>query len=212
MKTLSLILLCLFSKTVLAADDQTGAWLGTFANKKLTSSFNYWLETQVRFNHDQDATKQVLYRTGLLHKIGKSHSLGYLYAFIQSGLTREHRFTFQHGQTYGILANFKFSHRARLEARILEDDDTKNAGRARYLLRVEQNKDHYGLVIWNEYFANLNKTTWNGDTHSDRNRFFIGIKNKFLASNRIEFGYLNQYVPRDTGDVSEHILTFYFFF
>jgi hypothetical protein len=213
MRLLKILLITLFiSSSLYSAENSERFWLGTFSNKKLTDVFSYWIETQVRYNMNQGSTGQLLYRTGVLQKLNDKQGLGYLYAHIQSGSNKEHRFTLQHTQNYGNFAGFKLSHRARLEARFLEDID-EDGSRFRYLLRADQlNFKKYGLVLWNELFVNLNKTQWNGNDSMDRNRLFIGVKKKIFDSNRIEFGYLNQYVPRDSGDSSEHVLTLYLFF
>lgn len=214
MKSL-LIAFLLLSHMCFAVEHSNGAWLGTFANKKLTASFNYWMEAQVRYSLEQGNASQILYRTGFLQKVNQHTGLGYLYAFIHSNGNKEHRLTIQHTQNYEKFAGFNFSHRARFENRFLEEDTQsyEAAGRARYLLRLDQiDYIKYAIVIWNEIFINLNETSWNGNDMQDRNRFFIGLKRTFFDSNRFEFGYLNQFIPRGSGDISEHIATFYFFF
>lgn len=196
----------LLANSSLAANNRDGIWFGTFANKTLTENYSYWIETQVRYGSDTGETRQILYRTGVLQKLNEVHGLGYLYGYIQTGITREHRLALQHSQKYGNWCMFSFSHRARLEARFLEDNH-KDAGRFRYLLRADQTGfNTYGLVIWDEVFINTNSTDWNGNQSFDRNRFFIGMKRMFLESNKLEFGYLNQYTPLDSGDTSEHII------
>lgn len=215
MKKLISIFILLVTFHSNAAEEVHGAWLGTFAQKKLTENYSYWIETQVRYNLDLGNTSQVLYRTGLLQKLESTQGLGYLYAYIQSANNREHRFTLQHNLKYGQLSGFTFSHRARLESRYLEEvtESYETGSRFRYLLRAEQNQANtYNLVVWNEIFLNLNQTAWNGNQSTDRNRFFIGIKKNFLETNRFEIGYLNQFVPRESGDISEHIATVYLFF
>lgn len=215
MKNLILILILITSLNVSAAEERNGTWLGTFAKKELSENYSYWIETQVRYNIDLGNTSQVLYRTGLLQKYGTNQGLGYLYAYIQSGDNREHRFTLQHTHKYGETSGIYFSHRARLESRYLEEttESFEPAARARYLIRAEQNQvNKYNFVVWNELFLNLNHTNWNGDQTNDRNRLFIGLKKAFFNSNRFEIGYLNQFIPRETGDVSEHIATVYMFF
>lgn len=95
------------SNSAFAHENNKGSWLGTFAHKKLTETFNYWIETQVRYNLDLGNTAQVLYRTGVLQKISATQGLGYLYAFIQSGNAKEHRLTLQHTQNYGNFSEAK---------------------------------------------------------------------------------------------------------
>ena len=165
----------------------------------------------MRYGFDQGGANQILYRTGLLYGTSSAGEFGLLYGYIQSGLQKEHRFALQHSMSYGHWLSLKFSHRIRLEARFLEDS-SDDAGRFRYLVRGEGGLSPMpSLVFWNEIFLNTTRDSWTGDEAIDRNRFFIGTKVKIFNC-RSEIGYLNQYVPRETGDISEHIATVYWFF
>ena len=101
--------------------------------------------------------------------------------------------------------NFKLSSRSRLEARFFEDV-SEDSSRFRYLLRL----DYKRYVIWDEVFINLKKDELTGNRVVDRNRFFIGLKSKIFNS-KIEYGYLNQYIPRGDVDTIEHLLVAYLF-
>jgi hypothetical protein len=198
--------------TAFAVETKESGWLGTFAKKALNEKYAYWIETQVRYGFYKGKTNQVLYRTGLLQKISENQGMGYLYGHISGATSKEHRLTLQHVMNYGIFGDYKLSHRARLEARFLEDS-TQDAGRFRYLFRVEENTTNtMGLVIWDEVFINTNERDWNGDNSFERNRLFIGFKKPFFTSNRFEIGYLNQYVPRSAENTSEHVVVLYMFF
>lgn len=196
-----LILLLIFTFHAQATEVNDGAWLGTFANNKITDDYSFWMETQVRYNSDIGQTNQVLYRTGILH-----NSLGYLYGFIQGGLRKEHRFTLQHIDKF----QGGFSSRARLEGRVLENNEGSSV-RFRYLLRKELGTfKKFNIAIWDEVFLNLSRENWSGDRVDERNRLFIGLHRNF-HNLRYEFGYLNQYVPRDHDSVMEHLFVIYFF-
>lgn len=200
----------LFTSTASAAENQAGSWLGTFAKEKLTPNFSAWMETQVRYALDEGGTEQVLYRAGLLQALSVETELGYLYGYIQSNLFKEHRFTLQHTTPYGKAKGFNAAHRMRLEYRRPEDG-LEASWRYRYLFRAESEaKGDSSLVVWDELFFNLDRTDWNGKNSLDRNRFFIGWGEQY-SNAKSEIGYLNQFVPRDSGDVIEHILVFYFF-
>ncbi|NQZ18061.1 MAG: DUF2490 domain-containing protein, partial [Bdellovibrionales bacterium] len=182
----------------------------TFSKKEITEGYYGWIEGQLRYGFDQGGVNQFLYRTGLLVDVAENHQLGFLYAFIQAGIQKEHRFALQHVQKYGQALGLSMSHRVRLEYRTLEISDVE-AGRFRYLSRAEgETKPSPTLVVWDEVFINTTRDSWTGNMGFDRNRLFIGVKTK-IYNIRGEFGYLNQYVPRDSGDISEHIATFYFF-
>lgn len=193
-----------------ATDSKFSGWLGTFTKKKLDDTYSFWAETQLRHGIDVGSTNQILYRTGLLAKINDNHGVGFLYAYIQGGNNKEHRWTLQHTQKYGEWIGANFSHRARVEARFLEDD-SDDAARFRYLLRADKVISKYNLVIWDEAFINLTDNAWTGSRTFDRNRFFLGLKHQF-ENFRVEWGYLNQFVPRETEDTIEHIVTLYAFF
>lgn len=210
-KSIVCFVLVFSSLNTLAANSKNSGWFGTFSKKEISENYNAWIEAQLRYGFDQGGANQILYRTGLLHNLSQNHEIGFLYAFIQGGNLKEHRFTLQHSQKYGEWLSLHFSHRARMEARFLEDNDD-DAGRFRYLIRGEgQLSSSPSLVLWNELFINTTSDSWTGDHALDRNRFFAGFKVKIFNS-RSEIGYLNQYIRRNTGDISEHIVTAYFFF
>ena len=55
-----------------AAIQQSGNWWGTFSNHKLSNDYSFWVETQLRYNVSHGQLGQILYRTGLLQKMGDS--------------------------------------------------------------------------------------------------------------------------------------------
>ena len=176
----------------LHADDSFKIWGGVFSKTTVNDDFSFWIEDQLRLNGDVLGTNQFLFRTGPLQKINDHHELGYLYAFIKTGLVLEHRFTFQHVQKYSST----MSHRARFELRTFED--LKPKYRARYLFRYNQGK----LVVWDELFVSLSP-----DFEFDRNRLFVGLKSNFNEM-RFEYGYLAQ----STSETTQHVATIYAFF
>jgi len=200
---LSLILLSSFSFSQTENDD--GFWFGVFTKKEWTEELSYWNEAQFRYSTSDGEVSQLLYRTGILYDISEKHNIGFLFAFIASDGLDEHRFTIQHSQTYLDKNNFKLSSRSRIEARFFEDFPEDSA-RFRYLLRFDFNK----YVTWNEFFFHLKEDQFTGDRVFDRNRFFIGRKAKIFNS-KVEYGYLNQYIPRDNQDTFEHLLVLYLF-
>ena len=198
----------LISYSCWASQQNLGSWLGTFSHKQLNEHISVWMETQVRYNLELGQTGQVLYRSGLLQKKTQKEQLGYLYGFIQTQLTREHRMTLQHTYKY---SKYNLSHRARIEGRFFERDfpERQDGARFRYLLRAD---NRFDFVVWNEVFLHLGRTDWNNGMLWDRNRLFLGHKKNWGDSNRMEWGYLNQFIPQSTRDVSEHLIVFYFFF
>lgn len=113
---------------------------------------------------------------------------------------------------YGIQLNSIFSHRMRLEFRSREDNSNL-AERFRYLLRSESNGNNlFKTVVWNEIFINLRNGTDTGSQLIERNRLFLGQKININENIKLEIGYMNQFVPRVTKDIMEHVLIMYMFF
>lgn len=69
---------------------------------------------------------------------------------------------------------------------------------------------NFNFLVWDEIFLNLTDDEWTGERFDERNRFFIGLK-KPNQAHSVEFGYLNQFVPRSE-DIVEHIAVLYLFF
>ncbi len=194
-----------------AAEESNDFWLGTFTKKSITENYSFWTEAQMRFDLDESNMQQTLFRTGILKSISTAQSIGLLYAYIETGDQSEHRLALQHTQKYGAFFNTSASHRIRLEGRRFENVGFGSI-RFRYLARLQaQTSRSFKPVLWNEIFLNLKEEERTGSSHIDRNRFFIGFRKKIGETTHIEFGYLNQYVSRPSGDNSEHVIVFYLF-
>lgn len=206
----ALLLIATWSQQANAIENKNRAWLGTFATKAIDENYSFTTETQLRYGIDEQGMNQVLFRGGILQRLSETQSLGYLYGYIETGSSKEHRLTIQHQLKMGTALDFEVSQRVRLEGRLLETVP-ENATRLRYQLRFVSASDlQTRPLIWNEVFVNLNQTNWNGNQTLDRNRFFLGLTRSFKDL-RIELGYLNQFVPRSAFDTSEHTLVFYIF-
>ena len=64
--------------------------------KTLGPRLTLWSETQLRIDLNRTEMQQTLFRTGLLKNLGARHRLGFLYDYIDSGETNEHRLALQH--------------------------------------------------------------------------------------------------------------------
>jgi hypothetical protein len=69
----------------------------------------------------------------------------------------------------------------------------------------------WDLLIWDEPFLNITQEEWTGKRVFERNRVFLGTVLKWEEI-KIEFGYLNQLIPRENKTIQEHSLVGYFFF
>ena len=211
MKLIFALLFIFFSVSEVFAftKEEQRTWLGIFARKKITSELDFWAETQLRHDETHQTMNQTLNRFGILKNIDDHHEIGFLFAYVQSATLREYRPTLQYAYK-NKWENDSFSIRNRLEGRDIEDNDA-NSLRFRSQLRWAHtlNSD-YDLVVWDEPFVNLTHETWTGNRFVERNRAFLGTRIKF-ENISFEVGYMNQYIPRATQSVSEHILTLYTF-
>lgn len=206
-----LIILAFLPSYLLAANISHDAWYGYFAKRKLSENYSWWTEAQLRYDFDDSTTQQTLFRTGLLRKLTESSEAGLLYAFIQTGISKEHRFAFQHVQKYGEFLNADSSHRIRLEFRSREQQSNLSE-RFRYLIRFQEKTDNVRkFVIWDELFINLQNKKGSQSKLLERNRLFVGYQFSNSQDFKIELGYLNQFVSLKSEDQMEHILALYLF-
>ncbi len=184
-------------------------WLGVFSKKKITENYLFWAEAQLRYDQTHQTMNQTMNRFGLLRNLNQNHEIGWLFSFIQTGMTKEYRPTLQHIYSDNRPLN-NFSLRTRLEGRDIEDSDA-NSLRLRSQVRLAHTLNPtYDLVVWDEAFVNLTHEQWTGNHAIDRNRFFLGTRGKYEQI-IFEIGYMNQYIPRNTLSLSEHALLLYLF-
>ena len=211
MKNLFLLFIFLISHQSFArTTEEQRTWLGLFGRKKITQHYDLWVEAQLRHDETRQTMNQTLNRFGILRNIYLNQEIGFLFAYIQTGLVKEYRPTFHHTFKKSWFEN-NFSIRNRLEIRDIENNESDSL-RLRSQLRWSHPLiQKYNLVIWEEIFLNITNETWTGSRTFERNRAFLGTSIK-LNELSFELGYMNQYVPRKELSTLEHILTFYLFF
>lgn len=190
-----------------SAENRDGIWFGTFGRKPITDSVSFLSEVQLRYSTDLGSMSQTLFRGGLVKRLSVSHEAGFLMAYVQTNLLKEYRPTLQHSYATTSFFETQIMLRSRLEFRDLEDNPDSSL-RYRLLVRSQTPiKSYLSFVFWDEPFFNLTKEDWTGARVFERNRFFTGLRWTHDTLN-IEFGYLNQFVPRQI-DVSEHLFVVY---
>lgn len=195
-----LILTLLYSGVIWAQtqhDDK--AWLGLIQKKQM-DGYHFWQEIHLRFEQETDKHYQTALRFGPSFDY-KTHEIGLLFAYVQTGDNKEWRPTLQQNKTYN-----NFTNRNRLEIRKLENQNEVSL-RYRSLFRIESSQ----FIIWDEPFINLTREQWTGNRLLDKNRFFAGIK---INANewRTEVGYMYHYIPNKQQTIQEHILALMVFY
>lgn len=192
------------------ASDQSKAssWLGFMSKKSLEEKSSFWTEFQLRYDNNETTMFQTLFRFGYLYSLTPKHEAGLILGYIQTGLQKEYRPTLQHVYTFTQSPESLLNLRSRLEARQIEDNPDFSL-RYRANLRWQKSVGGgYSAVMWEEPFVNLTDDDWTGNRFFERNRAFIGARKK-LTGFDVEFGYLNQYIPRSSGNTTEHIAVAY---
>ena len=202
-------------------DDDVGAWLalaaqGAIGHEGDGSRWRWWFDAHARFFDDSDGFEQSILRPGLGYDLSSRSTVWLGYGWINTHPANvanidEHRIWQQY--TWGIpLEVGKFSSRTRLEQRFVERGDDVGWRLRQFVrwTRPLQSDPGLGLRLWDEVFFNLNDTDWGADTGFAQNRLFAGFGWSFRGtqSYTLEFGYLNQYIPRDSADdAMGHVLS-----
>ena len=208
---LNILAMLTFGNSSWADTVDSRTWFGLFAKKPLSEEITSWQEVQFRYDLNQGQMQQTLVRFGLLKKLNESHEAGVLMAFVQTGLVKEYRPTFQHLYSHSHDELFFLNLRSRLELRDIENNDA-NSVRYRFMINTRKKiSTNLSAVIWEEAFLNLTNETWTGSRTFERNRFFLGARID-QSYGRWEVGYLNQYIPREQKNIQEHIISTSFFY
>src|SRR5687768_6147989 len=71
-------------------------WFGLFGRKTIATNYDLWAEVQLRHDETHQTMNQTLNRFGVLKTLSKEHEIGFLFAYVQTGLTKEYRPTLQY--------------------------------------------------------------------------------------------------------------------
>lgn len=188
----------LFSFSLSAQDQDTGAWYNYFGNNAFGKGWNWHNEVQYR-NYDFGGDlEQLLLRTGIGYNLTEGNNnvlLGYAYVrsepYItdEKTLTEEHRI-FQQFITKQNFGRIFLQHRYRFEQRFIEDD-FRTRFRYMFLVNIPFNKK--ALVKNAVYIAAYDELFIHGNrTHFDRNRIYGAIGYAFTDQLRMEAGFMTQ--------------------
>ena len=216
----TLSLLALASDVSAQTNEDSGIWLGGFANGKLPPALNneagswrLWMDVQARFGDGASQFSQGVLRPGIGYTLGRGWSIWGGYGYIRTDApyatvsTTEHRVWQQviWSRTFGTTA---LSSRTRVEQRFVSTG-TDVGWRVREFVKMARplgSRRIWSAVVSDEYFVNVNDTNYGATAGPDRNRFFIGPGVKLNSSLNVEVGYLNQYTFRKNGpDKNDHL-------
>ncbi|MBA4068771.1 MAG: DUF2490 domain-containing protein [Acinetobacter sp.] len=204
----------MFSASVSAEVEEDGRlWLNQTLQGNVSDQVGWYFEVQERFRDEARDFDQLLVRPALKYKLSANSSLWLGYAYVSThpekkDTIHENRVWQQYMHQFDSWHGLNFISRTRLEQRWSHvGDDT--GYRLRQLIRMNYPISDTGinLVLWDEYFINLNNADWLTAKGFDQNRAFIGTSLKLNDKSKFELGYLNQHINTATADKSNHILS-----
>ncbi len=195
----------------------TQSWTVMILQGQINEHFRGYLEIQPRFSEDSSDNDRLIIRPAAIYSLSSELTLWAGYAAVGNlgDGTWEHRTwqQLQHEKEFGgvILIN-----RSRFEQRFLNGEDDV-AFRLRHMIRAlypfTEDKT-WAVVFSDEVFFNLNSVGTSLPAGFDQNRAFLGVNHRLDEHWRVEFGYLNNWIPRpgDQQDKLNHALLIALFY
>lgn len=199
-----------------------GSWFSANTQGKLNrcgedSPLRWWFDGHLRYLDDSDGFNQSIFRPGLGYQLTPNTNVWFGYAWINelpangAPVFDENRIWQQVLWSNKVGQQTLYS-RSRLEQRFVETgDDT--GWRFRQFVKLDRpfcTGSPLSVVAWDEGFFDLNETDFGQNGSFSQNRLFVGIGRKFngLNSPKLEIGYLNQFLRRNSADDRfNHILS-----
>jgi hypothetical protein len=232
MRSFSVFLLCactlavaLPSRAQTIADTNFHGWLMYFGDHPVSDHWGVHLEAQIRRTNGGLAPQQLLLRPAVNYLVN-SHLLltgGYAYArtsrygdFPAVAAFPEHRI-YEQALIRHKIGAIPFQHRLRQEQRLvgtvrapdLDPEGWETRHRFRYMLRGDiplpfrtHGEKRFGIGLYDEIFYQFGSNR--GARFFDQNRAYGALTYRVTRNNRLEFGYLHQYVAQRNGRIVEH--------
>ena len=188
-------------------------------------------EAQFRRAKTGLASQQFLVRPGVSYQLTPNAMLTFGYAFVRTSpyggypartAFPEHRI-FEQLLLRQRARKVSLQHRLRLEQRLVgivpspgtDVDWWEPRSRFRYMLRGDiplplktAGEKRFGVALYNEFFVHFGANR--GIRFLDQNRAYGALTYRLSKWNRLEFGYLHQYIPQRNGLITEHNHTLQF--
>lgn len=212
-------------------DHNAHAWFMYFGDHPVSDRWGIHLEAQARRSNIAGTWQQFMFRPGVNYQLNSHVMLTAGYAYVRShpygsfpanARFPEHRI-FQQVLVKHAWKRTSFQHRFRQEQRFVgqvprpnaEVDDWQYRNRFRYMVRNDiplpfrtGAERRFGIALYDEIFLNFGANR--GPRVLDQNRAYIALTYKATKNNRVEFGYLHQYIPQRNGRIYEHNHTLQF--
>jgi len=212
-------------------DTNVHAWFMYFGDHPLSDKWGIHLEGQIRRANTVLTWQQLLLRPGVNYQLTPrvlfTAGYGYVRSWPYGGYPAkaafpEHRF-YEQALIKHKVSPLAIQHRLRLEQRLVgvvpapeaEVEGWQTRHRFRYMLRgdiplpIQTNgQQRFGIALYDEVFWQFGANR--GPRSFDQNRAYGALTYKLTPSNRLELGYLYQYIPQRNGLIVEHNHTLQF--
>ena len=143
--------------------------------------------------------------------------LGYVYQYSQppyaKHYTNENRIYQQYQNVLDFKESGKLTNRTRYEQRWVTTS-SEMGQRLRHQVKYQYpfNKQ-WGFVISDEVFFNINTVSWGPKAGFDQNRVFVGPVYHIDDRQKVEFGYMNNYVNKDLkSDLNNQLMVINYYY
>lgn len=206
-------------------DSNFHGWLMYFGDHPVSDRWGVHLEAQFRRTNGGLAPQQLLLRPAVNFTVNPHLMLTGGYGFVRTSrygdfpaaaAFPEHRF-FEQALIKHNLSKIGIQHRLRLEQRLVgsvpapafDVESWETRHRFRYMLRGDiplpignTTYRRWGIGLYDEVFYQFGSNR--GARYFDQNRAYAALTYKVTRNNRLEFGYLHQYVAQRNGRIVEH--------
>ena len=206
-------------------DSNFHGWLMYFGDHPVSDRWGAHLEAQFRRTNGGLAPQQLLLRPAVNFTVNPHLMLTAGYAYVRTSrygdypaaaAFPENRF-FEQALVKHKGGKVGIQHRLRLEQRLVgsvpspafDVESWETRHRFRYMLRGDiplpignRNNRRWGIGLYDEVFYQFGANR--GARYLDQNRAYGALTYKLTKTNRLEFGYLHQYVAQRNGRIVEH--------
>ena len=177
-------------------DQDFRLWSPVYLTFPLSPSFIGYMEVSPRFGNDVSTLTQLVLRPAVGYKLTDQLSLWQGYAWYGN---YQPRFTEENYVWQQLLYAHKYPFvkvliRPRLEERFIEHTDGASV-RSRTMLRGDfplPDAPEWAIVVFDEFFVNVNSVRNGPDSGFDQNRFFLGMNREFTKYFNMDLGYQMQ--------------------
>lgn len=146
-----------------------------------------------------------------------SFSVGYVFQYSQPPYAKQSTYENRAYEEYKNLLDFqeygKLQNRTRYEQRTITTS-SETGQRLRHNVKWTYPFDKtWGFVISEELFLNINTVDWGPKAGFDQNRIFVGPVYNIDDRQKVEFGYMNNYVNKDLkSDLDNHVMVINYYY